>query len=108
MAMKEFNSYMDIQDENGDIERHYPITKAENVIGLNGVGLSPQQRAALALMASNAYIVDDTTGELYKIGSSDGKFYFDKADDDIKDILNTITNALEDLGVGTGDTTERK
>lgn len=91
--IKEFNSYLDIQDKDGNVERHYPFTKAENVIGLEGAGMTENEKKALKLLAVNSYIVDDVTGQTYKIGSSNGKFYFEESDISIKDLIDTIVEA---------------
>ena len=88
--IKEFNSYMDIQDRDGNVERHYPYTKLENIIGLKATGMTENEKKALKLLAVNSYIVDDVTGQTYKIGSSNGKFYFEETDVSLIDIIDTI------------------
>ena len=101
--VKEFNTLIEIQDEHGNVEKHYPITKKENIIGIGDItgdvsdlrDLTEKEKSALMLLAANSYIVDDVTGQVYKIGSSDGRFYFTESDVDIRDILNTITEAIK-------------
>ena len=34
--VNEYNTLIELQDEKGNVERHYPITKARNVIGAIG------------------------------------------------------------------------
>lgn len=95
MAIKEVNTLIEIAKQNGDVERQFPITKQENVLGLTG--RHEKYDAALKLLASNSYIVDDVTNETYKIGSSNGKFYFAKSDVSLKSILSTIIDAAQDI-----------
>lgn len=102
-TIKEFNTVLEIQDEHGNVEKHYPITKKENIIGIGDItgkisdleSLTSKEQAALLLLAANSYVIDDVTGKTYKIGSSNGKFYFTESDVSIKDILTTITEAIE-------------
>lgn len=104
MSLSEFNTVIEIQDEKGNVERHYPITKKENIIGLGDItskvdavkDLSDKEKSALMLLAANSFVIDDVTGKVYKIGSSNGRFYFTESDVDIRDILTTITNAIND------------
>lgn len=97
----EVNTLIEINKPNGDVERHFPITKMENILGLKDT--NSKYNAALSLLAANSYIIDDTTGETYRIGSSDGKFYFTKSDVSVMDILKTIVDAAGDLST---DSTE--
>ena len=100
--VKEFNTLIEIQDEHDNVEKHYPITKKENIIGIGDItgdvsdliDLTEKERSALMLLAANSYVIDDVTQQVYKIGSADGKFYFTESDVDIRDILNTITEAI--------------
>lgn len=102
-TLNEFNTVIEIQDEKGNVERHYPITKKENIIGLGDITskvddleeLTSKEKAALLLLAANSFVIDDVTGKTYKIGSADGKFYFTESDVSIKDILTSITEAIE-------------
>lgn len=91
--IKEFDSYLDIQDQYGNVERHYPFTKVENIIGLKGTGMTENEKKALKLLAVNSYIVDDVTGKTYKIGSSNGSFYFEESDVSVRDLIDTIIDA---------------
>ena len=92
MANVDYNTLIQIQDKDGNTETHYPITKAENILGL-----SKNADAALKLLAANSYIIDDVTGETYKIGSSNGKFYYVKSDVNVKDLLETIVEAVNEV-----------
>ena len=104
-SVNEYNILIELQDEKGNVERHYPITKKENIIGLGDITtdvgkleeLTEKQKSALMLLAANSFVVDDVTGKVFKIGASDGKFYFTESDVDIRDILNTITTAMEEI-----------
>ena len=121
----ERNSYIDLQQPNGDVERIYPITKYENIenfpianqnvagsvklydnTGKNVDGSLTQKatteklskvQAALQLLAANSYIVDDTDGKTYKIGSDNGKLYLVESDVSPKDIADMIVVAAENL-----------
>ena len=88
----EINSYVEVQDKSGDVTRILPITKMENVIGYRAN--LKKEKSALLLLAANSYVIDDITGETYKIGASDGKMYFEKADVTPKEIIETIVVAL--------------
>ena len=94
----ESNTLIEETNSNGDVVRHFPITKVENIIGIENIkGASAQQLAALKLLAANAFIIDDTTGKTYKIGSNDGKFYFEESDVSVLDLLNEIVSAAATL-----------
>lgn len=45
----------------------------------------------------NAYIKDDTTGVIYKIGSKNGKLYFEETVDVLTDLLNLIVTKEDTL-----------
>jgi hypothetical protein len=91
----EVNTLIEVDKPNGDIERHFPITKIENILGLKDV--NSKYTEALSLLAANSYIIDDETGETYRIGSSGGKFYFTKSDVSVLDLLKTIVDATSAL-----------
>lgn len=94
----ESNTLVEEAKSNGDIVRHFPITKAENVIGIEKLkGASTQQLAALKLLAANAFIIDDTTGKTYKVGSNNGKLYFTESDVSVKELLDEIVTAAATL-----------
>lgn len=94
----ESNTLMEVADKDGNVTRHFPITKVENIIGIEKMkGASAQQMAALKLLAANAFVIDDTTGQTYKIGSKDGKFYFEKSDVNILDLLSEIVDAANTI-----------
>lgn len=93
--INEIDGYLDVQYPNGDVDRTYPVTKVENVKGL--ANWTEKEKAALGLLAANAYVIDDATGKTYKIGSENGKFYFVESDVSVKEIVDSIviaTNAL--------------
>ena len=98
----EYNTLIEKQDEKGNVERHFPITKKENIIGIGDItgqiskleDLTNKEKSALMLLAANSYVIDDETGKTYKIGSANGKFYFTESDVSIRDILTTITEAI--------------
>ena len=118
---KEYNSYMEMQNENGDVERHYPYTKYDNIEdipkateqvaapvklytspGNNDDGTLTQkvisemtsyQKSALMLLAANAFIIDDENGLTYKIGSKNGKLYLEDTDISVKEIVEMIAEA---------------
>lgn len=92
-SIVEKNELIEIHKPGGLIERVFPITKAENIIGSEK--LTAIQTKALKLLAVNSYIVDDTTGETYKIGMEDGDLYFEKSDVSIKELLDTITDVIK-------------
>ena len=90
----ESNTLIEVADKDGNVTRHFPITKVDNIIGIEKMkGASAQQIAALKLLAANAFVIDDTTGKTYKIGSNDGKFYFEESDVSVLDLLNEIVEA---------------
>lgn len=94
----ESNTLIEIAKKDGTTIRHFPITKVENIIGIDKMkGASSQQLAALRLLAANAFVIDDTTGQTYKIGSKDGKFYFEESDVSILELLNEIVDAASTL-----------
>lgn len=95
MANTEYNSLIQIQDEKGNVETHYPITKVENILGLENY--TGKEGAALKLLAANSFIIDDETGITYKIGSRNGRFYFEESDVSVLDILNTVTEAVAEV-----------
>ena len=95
MANSEYNTLIQIQDEKGNVETHYPITKVENVLGLEDI--TGKEGAALRLLAANSYVIDDETGVTYKIGSRNGRFYFEESDVSILDILNDVVQAVSDV-----------
>lgn len=104
MAIRDVNTLIEIDKPNGDVERQFPITKQENILGLKD--RHEKYDAALKLLAANSYIVDDVTNETYKIGSSNGKFYFTKSDVSLKTILSTIIDAAQDItkpDIGSGE-----
>lgn len=99
----ERNVLVEIQDYNGNKERQFPLTKATNIIGLknfiddNTSGMAEENEKyskALRLLALNPYIVDDTTGDIYRIGIDNGELYHVKVDSGILDILDTVVNAI--------------
>lgn len=96
MAITEKNTLIEVQMPNGDVERQYPITKAENVLGLSKITgvLTEKHQKALMLLAMNSYIVDEKTGEVYKIGAYDGKLHFEKSDVDIRDLIEIVEDAI--------------
>lgn len=127
----EYNSYMEMQDENGNVERHYPYTKYENIEnipkatethaapvklytspGNNDDGTLTQklisemtsyQKSALLLLAANAFIIDDENGLTYKIGSKNGKLYLEDTDVSVKEIVEMIAEAAVNTVTGNGD-----
>jgi hypothetical protein len=92
-TVNEFNTVLEVEKSDGSINRHFPVTKIQNVLGLSDI--TSKQQSALVLLAANSYVIDDTTGETYKIGCSNGKFYYTKSEVSIKEILDTITAAIE-------------
>lgn len=127
----EYNSYMEMQDENGNVERHYPYTKYENIENIpkatethaapvklytspgdNDDGTLTQklisemtsyQKSALLLLAANAFIIDDENGLTYKIGSKNGKLYLEDTDVSVKEIVEMIAEAAVNTVTGNGD-----
>ena len=121
----ERNTYLDMQDKSGNVERHFPYTKFKNIediptadddtiapvklystTGENLDGALSQKtatdkltkvQAALQLLAANSYIIDDVTGKTYKIGSNDGKFYFEESTVSPMEVINMIITATENL-----------
>lgn len=84
----EQDTLIEVHNRDGDITRHFPITKMENVIGLsNSTG---QQNSVLNLLALNPYIVDDENGKVYKIGSKNGKLYFQESDINLSDLMGKV------------------
>ena len=121
----ERDTYLDMQDRDGNVERYFPYTKFKNIqdiptadddtvapvklystTGENLDGALSQKtatekltkvQAALQLLAANSYIIDDVTGKTYKIGSNDGKFYFEESIVSPMEVINMIISAAENL-----------
>lgn len=123
----ERHAYVDIQQPNGNVERIFPITKYKDIedipvavpgngeagpvklyedTGINEDGSLSQKaatekltkiQAALQLLAANSYIIDDTDGKTYKIGSDNGKLYLTESDVSPKEIADMIVIATENL-----------
>lgn len=119
--VKEYNTYLEMQDKDGSVERHYPFTKYENIenipkateelaapvklytqLGDNVDGTLTQklisemtsyEKSALMLLAANAFIIDDENGLTYKIGSKNGKLYLENTDVSVKEIVELIAEA---------------
>ena len=89
---------MEVAKKDGTVERQFPITKIENVVGAKKLIQegSTKQLAALRLLASNPYLIDDTTGDIYKIGVDNGEFYFVPVETGIAEILDEIGSVIED------------
>lgn len=130
---KEFNTYIELQDENGNIERHYPYTKYDNIenipkatenlaapvklyggLGENDDGTLTQklisemtsyQKSALLLLAANAFIIDDENGLTYKIGSKNGKLYLENTEVSVKEIVEMIAEAAVNTVTGNDNST---
>ena len=128
----ERNTYLELHDKDGKLERHYPITKFKNIedvpkadkdnasivklydgAGNQEDGAISQKvtterllkvQAALQLLSLNSYIIDDVSGQVYKIGANDGSLYFIKSDVDPKDLADAIVTATEALAFS--ETTE--
>lgn len=84
----EANDVIEIAKEDGSILRFFPITKVGNIIGLKEfIESSDKYNDALLLLAYNPYVIDDVTDEVYKIGVANGKLYWTKADDSLRNIL---------------------
>lgn len=123
--MIERNTYLDIQEPNGDVERHFPYTKFNNIedvppanndtksfvklydtVGENEDGALSQKTASekltkiqsvLQLLTANSYIIDDVNGKTYKVGSASGQFYFEETDVSPKEVVDMLLNAVENL-----------
>ena len=92
--IKEYNSLLEYKDKNGNVERHYPITRFKNVLGVKE--LTEKEIAILELLAVNSYIVDDNDpSKTYKIGCVDGKLYVEPSSVSVKDLVNAIKNVLK-------------
>lgn len=119
--VKKYNTYLEMQDEDGNVERHYPYTQYSNIEnipkatddlaapvklytqpGTNDDGTLTQklisemtsyEKSALMLLAANAFIIDDENGLTYKIGSKNGKLYLENTDVSVKDIVELIAEA---------------
>lgn len=94
---------IEVQDEQGNRERQFPITKAKNIVGLkkmireqtSGIAEDAEKYDnALRLLALNPYLVDDTTGDIYRIGVDNGQLYHVQVDSGILDILNEVVEAV--------------
>lgn len=120
-TLKEYNSYIETHNEDGNIERHYPYTKYQNIEdipkasdteagpmklytqpGPNEDGTLTQrvisemtsyEKSALMLLAANAFIIDDENGLTYKIGSKNGRLYLENTDISVKEIVELIAEA---------------
>lgn len=102
MAVKEVNYITQEQDENGNVVNYYPVTKRENVYGIDELEkdlndhldtvdtLDAKHHAALEFLASNCFVRDDTTGTLYKICIDNGDMYFKKSDVDLKTVIGKL------------------
>lgn len=102
MATKEMNYIQQRQDKNGNVINMYPVTKRENVYGIDELekdiqdhlstvdALDSKQHSALEFLASNCFVRDDTNGKLYKICSHDGDMYFRESDVDIKTVIGKL------------------
>ena len=91
--IRNFDTLLEIQKEDGSKERHFPFTKLENVIGAEDVPLYPK---ALALLAIHPYFIDDTTGKIYRIGINNGELYYVQTDVGVKEILAEIEGLFEE------------
>lgn len=109
MSEVDENTLIQVQDKDGNIKNILPITKRENVYGIDELeadlqshlskidDLNTKQQKALTLLAANCFVLDDTNGKTYKIGSADGDFYYMESDVKITDIINAITKAVGSL-----------
>ena len=95
---------IEVQDAEGNKERQFPITKAKNIIGLKKLieeqvsdisGNSEKYSRALRLLALNPYLIDDTTGSIYRIGVDNGELYHVQVDSGIIEILDEVVEAIE-------------
>lgn len=88
----EKNVILEVQKPDGSRERQFPITKIENIIGAKKIieKGSTKQISALRLLALNPYLVDDITGDIYRIGISEGRLYYVPVDMGINEILDEI------------------
>ena len=121
----ERNTYFDYSDGKGNIARHFPFTKYDNIedmpnatkekaapvklytdTGDSEDGALSQKastekmkkiQAALQLLSANSYIIDDMDGKTYKIGSENGKFYCIESNVSVKEIVDMIVTATESL-----------
>lgn len=110
MSIVEKNTLIEIQQPNGDVIREYPITKLENILGIDKITemlsgdvivklnslqeVDETMKKALMLLAVNSFVVDEVTGDTYKIGSRDGQFFYEKSDVSVKDLLDTLATAI--------------
>lgn len=91
VAVNEKNILIEVKDENGNVVREFPITKASNIIGLKKLiseAENGKYLAALKLLAANPYIIDDTDQKIYRIGIEDGNIYAVEVEYGIEQILN--------------------
>lgn len=69
----------------------------EHALTLLDHGVTEKEKAALKLLAANAYVIDDVTGQTYKIGSENSKFYFVESDVSVLDLVETIVTSAAEL-----------
>lgn len=69
----------------------------EHALTLLDHGVTEKEKAALKLLAANAYVIDDVTGQTYKIGSENGKFYFVESDISVLELVEAIVTSAADL-----------
>ena len=78
----------------GALTQRYNTEKLRELLNIH-TEATEQEKAALLLLAGNAFVIDDTNGKTYKITSSDGQLYFDETDVSVLDIVNLIKTASD-------------
>lgn len=94
MSIVNKDTLLEIQKPDGTIERHFPITKYENIIGLKKI--TNTQNKALQLLAANPYVVDEETNKVMKIGSRNGKLFVEESSISVKELMDAIVTIIEE------------
>ena len=81
-------------DIHGAFTQKYSTEKFRELLNIH-TEATEHEKAALLLLAANAFVIDDTNGKTYKISSSDGQLYFDETDVSVLDIVNLIKTASD-------------
>jgi len=90
VSISEENILIEVQDEQGNKVRQFPYTKAENVLGLAALIKNidnDKQLAALLLLSTNPYLVDEVTQKTYRLGIKDGELFCVEVDYGVQEIL---------------------
>lgn len=94
MSIINKNTLIEVQQADGTVERHFPITRYENILGLKNI--TDTQNRALQLLAANPYVVDEETNKVMKIGSRNGKLFVEESEISVKELMDAIVNIIED------------